>query len=79
MPRKKSELRMIPSDSDCVKAFGYQDSKKKLTINFRKDDSVYEYMDVPQTKFLAMCEAPSLGSFFRKEIMGKFDSDKISD
>ena len=79
MPRKKSELRMIPSDSECVKAFGYQDSKKKLTINFRKDDTIYEFLDVPYTKFLSMCEASSLGTFFRKEIQGKFSSDKISD
>jgi len=79
MPKAKVVLRMFPVVSDCVKAIGYQNSKKVLTVNMKKDDSTYAYLDVPYTKFLALCEAPSLGTFYRNEIMGKYDSDKISD
>ena len=75
----KNALRMIPTDSSCIKAFGYKPSEKVLVLNFRSENSVYKFFDFPYTKFLAMCETPSLGTFFRKEIQGKFSSDKISD
>lgn len=75
----KTILRMIPTDSSCVQAFGYKKSEKKLVINFKNDNSLYEFLDFPYTKFLSMCEVPSVGTFFRKEVMGKYQSDKISD
>lgn len=74
-----TKLRMIPSDSMCVKAFGYLNSQKKLVVNFRNGDSRYEFMDFPYTKFLSMCETDSLGKFFKEQISGKYSSEKVSE
>ena len=72
-------LRMIPTDSTCIKAFGYRPSQKVLVVNFRNGDSLYEFYDFPYTKFLALCEVASVGTYFHEEIQGNYVSDKISD
>jgi Ca2+-binding EF-hand superfamily protein len=72
-------LRTIAVNSQVVKEFGYQLSKKELTV-ILNDLSAYKYYDVPMEKFVRMCEAPSVGVFYNKEIMrAGYSSDKISD
>lgn len=75
----KKKMRMVSTDSTCVKAFGYDATEKKLVVNFFSGDSVYEFYDVPYFMFVRMYKAPSVGKFFRSDIQGKFSSDKVSD
>ena len=44
-----------------------------------KDGDVYQYSDVPASVFTDMMQADSVGSFFHKNIKGKYTSKKWSE
>lgn len=48
-----------------------------LTVRF-KDQSVYEYYDVPVGTFQELAAAPSKSQFFRQHIKGAFEYVKVS-
>lgn len=48
-----------------------------LTIEFR-DESVYDYLDVPSGVYVELMASTSKSSFFRTNIKGSFEFEKRS-
>lgn len=63
-------------ESSNIEAISYLKAEKILKIHF-KNGSVYEWKDVPVRKYNRLMEAESKGSFFSKEIKGKYTSNKL--
>ena len=74
-------MDMTPVEkSSNVKAIGYDEGEKKLRIAFKgKDgDNVYEYSDVAPHVHAELRSAESVGSYFAKNIRGKYGVEKIT-
>ena len=72
------EMKPVEKSSN-VKAIGYDPESKKMRVAFKgKDgDNVYEYDDVPPHEHANMLSAESAGSYFAKNIRGKFGVEKL--
>lgn len=65
-------------NSSNIAAIGYDDQSATLTIQFIKDNSVYEYYDVPQYEYDALMAADSKGSYANKNIYKVYRQQKIA-
>jgi hypothetical protein len=54
-----------------IDRISFDDEASTLCVSFR-DTGKYLYYDVPDTLFDALCEAPSVGTFFNEKIKGHF-------
>jgi hypothetical protein len=64
--------------SSNVASVGYDPELKVLEIEF-KNQSVYQYADVPPEKYDGMLHAESVGKFLNSEIKGTYEYTKIKD
>ena len=48
-----------------------------LTVTF-KSGGTWEYLGVPATVYLAMLQAPSVGSYFHHNVRSRYVSRKVS-
>jgi hypothetical protein len=71
-------MDMIPVGSSNIAAIGYDDQNAILTIAFSKDNSIYEYYDVPQYEFDNLMAADSKGSYSNKHIYKVYRQQKIA-
>lgn len=73
------DVEMIDTDnSTCFREVGYSDYYSKLVVRFRENDCiVYVYSDVPGAVWEEFISSSSLGSYYNKEIKGKYESDKV--
>lgn len=62
-------MTRIPVQSSNIRAIGYDTGT--LEVEF-KDGSVYQYADVPQKVHDALLKAPSIGTYFAKNIKGSY-------
>lgn len=74
-------IAMAACTSSQLAAFGYDPETQTLAIRFKPttgapQGSVYHYNDVPPATYEAMLGAPSIGTFFGKELRGKFSYEK---
>jgi hypothetical protein len=60
-------MQLQPVNSSQINAIGYAAATKTLQIEF-KGGSLYEYANVPPDLFEEFAKAPSIGSFFYKNI-----------
>lgn len=63
-------------ESSTIRSINYNKKTNLLIVEF-KSGGKYEYTDVPQDVFDSLASAPSWGSFFHKNIKGKFNTTKI--
>lgn len=74
-------IHLTPCESSQLAAYGYDADSQTLAIRFKPTSgapqgSVYHYFDVAPDVFGAMKKAPSVGTFFGKELRGKFKYEK---
>ena len=60
-------------ESSLIKEVGYDAATEVLTISFVDQEGTYEYQKVPESMYKELMAAESKGSFFMKNIKGKFD------
>ena len=65
-------MNLIPVQSSNVAAVGYDSSKQLLSIRFKTSDKVYEHYGVPAGVFNQIQTAESVGSFYARNIKGKY-------
>lgn len=58
-------------DSSILRAFGYDDGREILQLEFL-NRAIYHYYGVPAAVHEAMLGAPSKGSYFNRVIRGRF-------
>ena len=63
-------------ESTMIKEAGYDEATQVLTVKFVNGDEVYEYKNVPKSVYDELMAAESKGSFFAKNIKGKYDFEK---
>ncbi|HRW55819.1 MAG TPA: KTSC domain-containing protein [Phycisphaerae bacterium] len=64
------EMRSVKSSN--LESVGYDPVTEILAVKFQRNPKVYEYAGVPQQKHLEMMSADSIGSYFARNIRGKF-------
>jgi hypothetical protein len=67
----------IPVISSHLTAVGYDPSARILEVQFHSGQ-VYSYQGVTMEEYEALMDAPSIGSYFQREIRGKYRGIKIS-
>lgn len=70
-------IELKPVTSSNLAATGYDPVAHVLAVKFNGSDKVHHYRDVPAEVVAAMDEAPSVGSFFAKNVRDKFHHDVI--
>jgi len=67
------DVEMIPTpESSNIDCFGYDELEKILYVKFKSGDTVYSYKNVSEKVFEDMKATKSKGSFYHKNIRGKF-------
>lgn len=64
------DIKLTPCESSNLAAHGYDPETKTLAVRF-KGGGVWHYPGVPPEAYSKLCEAPSKGSYFAKEIRPK--------
>ena len=54
----------------------YDGDEQKMVITF-KDGRSYEYSAVPQSVYMQMQRAPSAGSFFARQVKGRYNDTEL--
>lgn len=67
---------MIKVNSSTIDSIGYDSSSAVLTVKF-KNNSVYEYLDVPKYVYDSIMESDSVGKAVNSELKGAYDYRKI--
>lgn len=65
-------MKLTPVVSSNVAAVGYDSSKELLSIRFKTSDKIYEHYGVPEDVFNQLQTAESVGSFYARNIKGKY-------
>jgi hypothetical protein len=63
-------------ESSNLKSIGYREDSALLEVEFHSG-AVYQYFQVPEAVYLDLMAAESLGSYFSKNIKGKYSYEKI--
>ena len=64
---------MTQVESTLIKEVGYDAATQVLTLTFVDQEGTYEYQKVPESVYKELMAAESKGSFFAKNIKGKFE------
>jgi hypothetical protein len=62
--------------SSNLASVGYDESSRTLEVEFRSG-AVYQYAQVPRTAWRALMTAPSIGSYFNREIRTQYAGSKV--
>lgn len=73
---KHPHIPIQPVRSSNVSGIGYDHATRTLAVQFANGGH-YHFADVPREKFDALLKSDSKGSFFAKEIRGKFTSTNL--
>ncbi|ELS00900.1 lysyl-tRNA synthetase (class II) [Xenococcus sp. PCC 7305] len=68
---------LLKSQTIAIKSFDYDSQKQILKIEF-KNDSIYQYIDVPKSVFEELKIASSASKYFNNHIRDKFSCDLIT-
>lgn len=69
-------MKKQPVNSSTAEALGYDEKIKTLRVWFTTG-KIYDYEDVPKTKFKNLLHAASIGEYFNKKIKGFYNYKKI--
>lgn len=67
----------IEVESKNLGAIAYLPDAQALFVRFKEKTTIWLYQSVPQDVYDALMDAPSKGSYFAKNIKGKFESQKF--
>ena len=67
---------MSEVESTLIKEAGYDEATQVLTVKFVNGDEIYAYKNVPKAVYDELMAAESKGSFFAKNIKGKYEFEK---
>lgn len=68
-------LNQVEGSSN-IDAIGYNFTQERLRVQF-KNNSVYDYADVPEAVYRSFLEAFSYGQFFNEEIKDVYAATKV--
>jgi len=68
-------MRRRQVDSSAIRSMGYDPESRTLEVEFQSG-SVYDYFGVSSRLWKSFQGAPSKGSFFAREIRGRFPSEQ---
>ena len=63
--------------SSSVEAFEYDSEEKSLKVEF-VNGTIYDYYEVPEDVFEALCESESKGQYLNVNIKGSYNYEKAS-
>ena len=66
------------SGSTAFSEIGYDSKNSALIVRFKSSGKAYVYIDFPVSEWKAFTNAKSLGSYYNKNIKGKYTSYKIA-
>lgn len=69
-------MERMPVQSSNILEIGYDSEAQTLEVMF-KNESVYQYYNVPDFLYEQLMSAPSHGSFFNNEIRGHFPEARM--
>lgn len=69
-------MKMQPVDSEAIRAIGYDDATRKLTVAFHSG-STWEYDNVAPHQHQALLAADSIGKHFHQKIRGTFKGREV--
>jgi hypothetical protein len=72
-----SELEMLPVRSETLREIGYDPESATLRISF-KSGGVYDYANVPESRWEGLRNAVSKGSYFHRYIKDKYRTRKVN-
>jgi lysyl-tRNA synthetase class 2 len=70
-------MRMVPVDSESLRAAGYDRARSVLRLRFRTG-ALYEYGDVPERVWQDLLGAESKGRYFMAHIRGRFPYHRVT-
>lgn len=71
-PRLKQSV-----DSTCLRRVEHDDSKERLTLEFRKSGAVYAYDGVTRRTATSLVNASSIGRKFNKSIRNNYPYERL--
>lgn len=71
-----ADIEMQSVESSLLNKVGYDPEAKVLAIQMNYSSDLYLYQDVPQSIFDDLLAAESKGSFYVKNIKGKFKTER---
>ena len=72
-PAAAASPALTKVESTLLKQVGYDAATQVLTVTFVDQEGTYEYQKVPASVYAQLMAAESKGSFFAKNIKGKFN------
>lgn len=72
----KMKETLIPRSSN-IAQIDYDSDEQVMTIVFQSDGRAYEYRPVPQTVWMGIQNAPSKGSYFYRNIRGRYSEQEV--
>lgn len=69
-------MKMNAVKSSNIGAIGYDAGSGKLRVSFN-DGALYEYSDVPQGTYDSLMAAPSVGSYFHRNVRTVYSYSKL--
>ena len=69
-------MEAIAVDSTSLATIAYDADRKILQIGFR-DQKIYQYLSVPSEVHEELLSAPSKGSFFNRQIRGRYAHHRV--
>ncbi len=70
------DFDMQPVKSSLLNKVGYDPETKVLAVQMNYSSDVYLYQDVPQSVFDGLLAADSKGSYYVKNIKGKYPTER---
>ena len=64
-------------DSSMITSVGFDSTTCMLEVEFKKNGQVWQYFDVPESSYLEMRAASSIGKFFNANILKHFQESRI--
>jgi len=71
-------LTFLQVNSTYISAFAYDEEKQVLFVKFNSE-AIFAYFNVANTEYSNLINAPSVGSYFAKNIRDCYDYEKIID
>jgi hypothetical protein len=69
---------LMPVESSNIKAVGYDEATKTLTVQFLSGQT-WSYADVPPKTYRELMDADSVGGYFSREIRNDFDGTRAAE
>lgn len=72
-------MELVPVVSSNLAAVGYDAIQNILFVKFKGKETIYPYYGVPVETYEEMMAAPSIGSYYAKNIKGRFPNEPQKD